>query len=268
MLTRRDALTRAAKAGGALALAALVPACKRTSPSGAAPGAPAWPRTTTHAGVEFLELFPNGADERSPLIVAIHGRGGRPEDWADAWRSFPKKAQIALPRAFDPFGPGYSWFEFRDGMTDEQFGAEVGRAEARLWPAVAELAAGRRPIVTGFSQGGFLSYAMASRHPVEVAAAFPLGGSCPGPLLPKDRAPAAPIVAFHGTDDRVVAIKWGRAAVRGWKERGARAELREYPGVGHAITRRMRDDLFAAIEAALPGASAPAPTPAAHAPAP
>ena len=69
-------------------------------------------------------------------------------------------------------------------MTDEQFGAEVGASEARLWKGVAKLAGKRRPIVTGFSQGGILSFAMAARHPNEVRYAFPVAGSCPGPILP------------------------------------------------------------------------------------
>ncbi|HEY8077498.1 MAG TPA: alpha/beta hydrolase, partial [Labilithrix sp.] len=152
------------------------------------PAAPSGPRRETLEGVEWVELFPNGADDASPLVVAIHGRGDAPENWIDTWSKFPVRAEIALPRAFDRSGSGWSWFEFRDGMTDEQFGAEVGAAEARLWPAVAKLAHGRRVIITGFSQGAFFAYAMAARHPDEVVASFPVSGSCPGPLLPKNKA--------------------------------------------------------------------------------
>src|SRR5690606_14903097 len=119
-------------------------------------------------GVEMIELFPHDADPTSPLVVAIHGRGDRPDRWVDDYRRFPAKAAIALPRAFDPLGKGWSWFAFRDGMTDEQFGAEVAQAEARLWKGIAKLANGRRIIVTGFSQGGILSFAIASRHPEAV----------------------------------------------------------------------------------------------------
>lgn len=236
MPTRRDVLL-------ALAGAALGQACRRDA-------APSWPRTSVHEGIEFVELFPRGADERSPLVVAVHGRGDRPEAWVDSWRTFPARVQIALPRAFSPFGDGWSWFDLRPGMTDAELGAAVGDAEARLWKGVARLAAGRRPIVTGFSQGGILSFAMASRHPDEVAFAFPVGGSCPGPLLPSSER-AAPLVAFHGTADRVLEVKWAREAVAAFRERGARAELREYPGVGHAIPPRMRADLWAEIQRAL-----------------
>lgn len=243
-LSRRSAL--ALGAFGALGVAA----CSRSNE--AAPTPPKdppleWPRTTVHEGITFIELFPRGADESSPIIVAIHGRGDRPDRWVGTWTEFPGKARIALPRAPTPLGDGFSWFDFRQGMTDEQFGAAVGEAETKLWRAVAKLSAGKRLFVTGFSQGGILSFAMASRHPDAIAHAFPIAGSCPGPLLPKDDARAAPLIAFHGTDDDVLQIKWAREAVKAFTDRGNRAELREYPGVRHAIPDRMREDLWSAI---------------------
>lgn len=216
------------------------------------PSTPVWPRTATYDGVEMIELFPHDADETSPLIVAIHGMGDRPDRWVDDWRTFPARVQIALPRAFTPHGDGFSWFKFKDGMTDEEFGAEVGIAQARLWRGIARIAGPRRVIVTGFSQGGILSFALASQHPKEVANAFPVAGSCPGPLLPLTGAPSAPLVAFHGTADRVLEIKWAREAVDAFKARGSSAELHEYEGVGHTITKQIHSDLWSAITRALP----------------
>jgi phospholipase/carboxylesterase len=236
-------LTRRALLEGALATL-VFPACKRSA-------SPSWPRHRTYEGVEIVELFPHDADESSPLVVAIHGRGGEPESFGSIFEGFGGRAQIALPRGFDRHGNGWSWFEFRDEMTDDDFGAELGRSEARLWRGIAALAKGRRPIVTGFSQGGFLSFAMASRHPDEILRALPAGASCPGPLLPKNHARTAPVVAFHGTADDVVQIKWGRAAVNAFKDQGADAVLREYP-VGHSLAGAMRADLLAEIEKALP----------------
>ena len=215
------------------------------------PAAPAGPRRETVEGIDVIELFPNGADDASPLVVAIHGRGDDPDNWIDTWSKFPARAEIVLPRGFDRFGSGWSWFDFRDGMTDEQFGAEVGAAEERLWRTVAKLAHGRRLVITGFSQGGFFAFAMAARHPDEVAAAFPVSGSCPGPLLPKNKSRAAPIVAFHGTTDQVIEIKWARGAVNAFVEQGDKAVLHEYPNVGHTITSEMRRDLWNEIAKAV-----------------
>jgi phospholipase/carboxylesterase len=214
---------------------------------------PSWPRTTEHDGVQMIELFPGGSDETSPLVVAVHGMGDRPDRWIDDWKTFPAKVQIALPRAFEPYGDGFSWFAFKDGMTDEQFGAAVGAAEARLWRGIAHLAKNRRVIVTGFSQGGILSFAMAARHANEIVHAFPVAGACPGPILPKSGTRAAPVLAFHGTEDQVLQIKWSRETVHAFTESGNTAELREYPGVGHQLPPAIRKDLWDAIQMALAG---------------
>jgi phospholipase/carboxylesterase len=181
----------------------------------------------------------------------------KPDNWIDSWRTFPAKAQIVLPRAFTKYGEGYSWFELRDGMTDAELGAEVGASEEKLWKGIAKLAGARRVIVTGFSQGGILSFAIAARHAGQVVYAFPVSGSCPGPLLPKDKAKAAPLVAFHGTSDNVLAFKWGQGAVNAFKEQGNDATLKVYPGVGHTISPEMRADLWAEMQKALPLALAP-----------
>jgi phospholipase/carboxylesterase len=248
MLSRRDVLGAGLAVGLAAGLGAgltSLTACARSK-------TPAWPRRTKYEGVDFIELFPGEADETAPLVVAIHGMGDKPDNWIESWRTFPAKAQIVLPRAFTKYGDGWSWFELKDGMTDAELGTEVGGAEEKLWKAIAKLAGPRRLIVTGFSQGGILSFAMAARHPDKIAYAFPVSGSCPGPLLPKDKARAAPLVAFHGTSDNVLAFKWGQGAVNAFKEQGNEASLKAYPGVGHTISPEMRADLWAELQKALP----------------
>ena len=247
MLSRRDVLS----AG----LSSLVVGSASASAACAKTKTVSWPRRSKYEGVDFIELFPADADESAPLVVAVHGMGDKPDNWIESWRTFPAKAQIVLPKAFTKYGEGFSWFELRDGMTDAELGAEVGGAEEKLWKGIAKLAGGRRMIVTGFSQGGILSFAMAARHADKIAFAFPVSGSCPGPILPKDRARAAPLVAFHGTSDNVLAFKWGQGAVNAFKEQGNDATLKAYPGVGHTITPEMRADLWAEIQKALPRVS-------------
>lgn len=246
-LTRRQVL---------LALAAL-PACtKKEAPDGGAAAssasAPSWPRTTKHAGVEMIELFPSGADEASPLVVAIHGMGDRPEHWVEAWRHFPARAQIVLPRAFTPYAGGFSWFPYAPDRSEDELGVVLGDAEARLWPAILEVAAGRRAIATGFSQGGMLSFTIAARHADVVTHAFPVSGACPPALRPKGKA--APLFAFHGTADPIVAIARARDAVAGFRAAGNQAELKEYPGVGHTVSPEMRADWYAALQKAITAA--------------
>jgi phospholipase/carboxylesterase len=111
----------------------------------------------------------------------------------------------------------------------------VASSEARLWKGIVELAGSRRVIVTGFSQGGVLSFTIAARHPDVVTRAFPVAGACPRPLVPTNRARAAPLLAFHGTIDPVLDVARGREAVQAFKEQGNEAELREYQGIDHQL---------------------------------
>jgi phospholipase/carboxylesterase len=245
MPSRRVVLSAGIALAGASVLPGFMGGCARSK-------TPAWPRRSKYEGVDFIELFPAQADETAPLVVVIHGMGDKPDAWIESWSTFPGRAQIVLPRAFTKYGDGFSWFELREGMTDAELGAEVGTAEEKLWKAITKLAGARKLIVTGFSQGGMLSYVMAARHGDQIVYAFPISGSCPGPLLPKEKVRAAPLIAFHGTNDNVLAYKWGQDAVRVFKERGNDATLKTYPGVGHALPLEMRADLWAEIQKALP----------------
>ena len=127
MLSRREAL-----ATGISGLALLTGAFASGAAACARASAPSWPRRSKYDGVDFIELFPVGADETAPLVVGIHGMGDKPDSWIESWSTFPARAQIVLPRAFTKYGEGFSWFEFREGATDAEFGAEVGAAEEKL----------------------------------------------------------------------------------------------------------------------------------------
>jgi len=56
------------------------------------------------------------------------------------------------------------------------------------------------------------------------------------------------VLAFHGTEDTALQIKWAREAVKAFAAEGNRAELKEYPGVGHAVPATMRSDVWNAIK--------------------
>lgn len=201
--------------------------------------------------VEIMHVYAQGGDATSPFVVWIHGRGGRPDRFADFWRDFPARVEVALPRGFTPTGTGWAWFEWAAGMSDDALACVVAAAEEKLWPAIREAAHGRQIIVGGFSQGAVLVYVMAARHPDEIRAAFPVSGSAPRKLLPHDHARAAPVFAMHGTDDRVIGVGDARATVLAFTADGATAELREFPGVGHSFTDAMREELVMRIRAAI-----------------
>lgn len=250
------------------------PAQAPATPAPATP-APAPPATTTHgrykqtAGIDYLEILhvapgtPKDkaptADSELPLIISIHGRGDTPEGFKDLLDGLGVHARVIVPRAFDPLGDdGFSWFPTRARSGDVAApAAGIDSAGDRLAVLIDALLKTRptrgRAIVTGFSQGGMLSFVLAVDHPDLVAAAVPVGGYLPPPLYPKalPPAPVPPIDALHGEADPVVPFAPTREAVDALKKQGWPARLHPFPDVAHQIPQQVRSELYTVLKRAV-----------------
>jgi phospholipase/carboxylesterase len=246
-------LGRPAFALACAVIATAATGCKSGESPSASPSpssSPADPSTrdVTLSGTRVLEIFLHGATESSPLVVGLHGRGGTPENFAQALYDYPGPIELALPQAPLPVGGGSAWFGAPTQGDDDRLTKALDAADQRLWPVITAVAQGRKVILTGFSQGGFMTYVLAARHPDVVAYAFPISGACPRGLFPHDHAKTAPIYALHGIEDDVVPIDDDRATIAAFKDDGAVAELHEFPGTRHQMPPPLRADLLAHIQ--------------------
>lgn len=204
------------------------------------------------AALSYLVRYTGGAtaDETLPMVVAIHGLGDRPERFG-LLDGFEGKARVILPRGPKPHPSGYSWFDIVvRGQRDVSAVASGTRAAAAELAGMIQTLRERHPtkgkaIVTGFSQGGMLSFALAVLHPEQVALAVPVAGWLPESLVPS-QAPegAPPIVALHGVDDGILALAPTQQSVSQLRQSGFAAQLIEYPGVAHGVSGQMRRELF------------------------
>lgn len=237
----------------------------------------AFPAASPAGGLVYQEILTGGAVDVEPLpiVIAMHGLGDRPEAFRLVLDDLGARARVVVPRAPLPQGDdGFSWFDFH-AESDEQLAAGVrsaGEAVAELITSLLAAHAGpRRVIVTGFSQGGMLSFALAAAHPEIVAAAIPVSGYLPSPMWPAARSQVRPlprVLALHGDADRVIPIDSARWTVEALRSNGFEAELRSYAGVGHSMTKEMRAALHDAIKAAIVELGAPAGGTAAQLPPP
>lgn len=214
--------------------------------------------------MRYLERVTGGAapEDTLPLVIGIHGYGDRPEHYADLFEGFSGRARFIFPYG-EPSGDGFSWFAINARFNPDAVAAGTERAAHRLAGMITALAAARptlgRPIVTGFSQGGMLSYALVILHPESVGEAFPVSGLLTPPHWPSTWAAGKiqpRIEAFHGDADPIVPIAVDRQSATRLRAVGFTAELHEYPGVVHTVTAEMRRDLHAALSGAVSRAAA------------
>jgi phospholipase/carboxylesterase len=218
------------------------------------------------AGVRYLEHMTGGArsDERVPMIVALHPMGGDPVDLLQMLRHYRRRARLILPYGH-PSGGMYIWY---DSVRDDVAAPLVTRKTDRIAAALAALLATRptvgKPLVTGFSQGGIMTFALAVTHPEALTAAFPISGLLPPSLYPSaalSSGPLPPVTAFHGASDLAVPTQGARASIAELRRAGYTAELREYVGVEHSTTDEEEGEILERIGRAADGLADAAPVP-------
>ena len=191
------------------------------------------------------------ASKRYPLVVYLHGSGGRGDDnlkqltGGNAWgtRLFSSaKVQndypsFVLAPQTDPTTRGIGWGGFGPRTpAGRKFAAEPAGDPIDLLAGLIDslstefsLDAGR-VYVTGQSMGGYGSWGAITRYPERFAAAAPIcGGGDPSAV----GRIGIPIWAFHGSADQTVPVEQSRVMVEALKAIGAKVNYTEYPGVGH-----------------------------------
>lgn len=185
-------------------------------------------------------------------ILALHGRGDSPDHFRGLYEGLPLDATVWIPRAPDEIRPrSFSWFAASSTVSPEVLGEQIAAQTDRIAAGLQNPPEpAHKLVVTGFSQGGMLSYAMAVRHPDQITSAIPIGGALPAPLWPSASTKVAPIHGFHGQIDQIVPLAPTEALVAELKTRGADATLKTYPNVAHTISREMRADYVNALKEA------------------
>jgi phospholipase/carboxylesterase len=215
-------------------------------------------------GLRYLEIIRGDAkpNEKLPLLLVIHGLGDKPHrSWLESIDVDSKlKARMILPQAPTAYGDGFAWFPYRAGSLDQaELARGITQAAERL-TRMLEVLKTQRPtrgkaLVSGFSQGGMLSYALALSHPELIAYALPIGGMLPGQLWPVSGAAAdahfPALRALHGTADTIVRFSVDDQLVRHLRELGYAAELVPFEGAGHTISAEMAVLARSTLSAAL-----------------
>lgn len=193
--------------------------------------------------LEFVVTHTQGASpaESLPMLVLLHGYGDSPTAFIRPFQSLELHARVIALRAPEEAEGGFAWFPIAtDGRESETFVRNLRSAEQRVAGMLETLPTRfntcGRPVLSGFSQGAMLSFAVAALHPERIAAAAPFAGMLPRALWPtRPPSPMVPLEAFHGSVDGRIPFADGRAAVEALSRAGYTAQLATIPGGDHTI---------------------------------
>lgn len=191
---------------------------------------------------EILTILPPGDPEGPrPLIVVLHGYGGRVAANAEVYRKVARElgAIVVAPAAIrrDRQGRGYSW-TFRD--------------ESEWWVLrVIEKVSARheidpeRLILAGFSQGANVALSVGLKYPERFAGLLPVAGHYEAHLMPVPEGDGPRVYLLIGQKDPFASTF--REAESDLRNGGLEVRLRVMPGLGHAFPRHATTELRKAL---------------------
>lgn len=201
----------------------------------------------------FREPSNRPADERSPLLLLLHGFGSSEEDLMSFAPQLDQRFFVVSPRA--PFVlnfGGNAWFEIYFGSSPglsinaEQY--ETSRQ--KLLGFIDEIVAehdldAKRVFLASFSQGAIMNYSLMLTAPEKLAGVVAMSGALVAEYLPEiapnDKLQDFPIFVTHGIYDNVVPIHYGRQAKEFLTKLPVALDYREYPIAHHVSEESLAD---------------------------
>ncbi len=186
------------------------------------------------AGSEPLILTPPDHDPTVPatVIVALHGYGVDANDIGPTWQGPAAHigAVVVAPRTVRRAvgTDGFTWGTVQEAERIVLHSLEIARRKLAVDP--------ERLVLTGFSQGGYMSLNLSARHPelfrgVIPVAAFYRPAEAPFREAGEGRAPRY----YMMIGDRDSSLENNREAVGVLKAKGYPAELVVFEGLGHSF---------------------------------
>jgi phospholipase/carboxylesterase len=219
---------------------------------GSGPGAKSVLRVAYPDTLSVQVRLPPGYDSTHvyPILIGLHGRGNRKEQFLKFWKSISTHNVIyVVPEAPYPFDYGFSngfaWF--RNQTADSIRIAQDRTRSEEFIAAVAKTAlaryGGRKAYLLGFSQGGNLAFHTGLRYRELFQGIIAFGAYLDSKnLSPEKRMDAEGLKVFitHGKRDNAIVFHEGETAYRYLKNMRCEVVFRETPG-GHVVDRESLD---------------------------
>ncbi|MGO4821278.1 MULTISPECIES: alpha/beta hydrolase [unclassified Flavobacterium] len=197
--------------------------------------------------LEFLIREPKIIKEKNPLLILLHGYGSNEEDLFSFASELPEEYYVISARApYNMQYGSYAWYAINFDANENKFSDNEQAKASRdlILKFIDELIATypidtNNVILTGFSQGAILSYAVALSHPDKVQKVVALSGYVNEEILENGYAhndfSTLKIFHSHGTVDQVIPVAWARKTSPFLAQLNINATYKEYP-IGHGVS--------------------------------
>ncbi len=199
------------------------------------------------AGSEPIVFLPNNKEPKkpAPLLVVLHGFGDNSDHFVNGYRGTAAwlGAILVAPRSLVPVGQGFEW-----GTVDQAEQLVMGTLEGVLEHYNIDR---NQILLSGFSQGGFMAFQLAARHPEVFRGVVPIAGRYRpevAELLAKAEAPPRFYLMVGSEDD---AAESNRQGYRELEQAGVTARLKIYPNLGHKFPPDHEKELLRALKFVL-----------------
>ena len=197
--------------------------------------------------LEYLVREPKIKLDKNPLLLLLHGYGSNEEDLFSFASELPEEYYIISARAPHSMQYGsYAWYAINFDANQNKFSDNEQAKESRdlIIQFIDELIATypidtNAVILTGFSQGAILSYAVAISHPEKIQKVVALSGYISEPIFEENYKnndfSNLKIFASHGTVDQVIPVDWARKTKPFLENLNIKSTYKEYP-IGHGVS--------------------------------
>jgi len=201
--------------------------------------------------------IPKGHDAAKPcgLIVALHAEMSNPADMIAAWAPVADKMGmiVVAPEAPQRLDEGRcQWTASSDSEKLVSAVLDAVRKEYKIDDA--------RTVLTGFSDGGWMTFRMAADKPGAFRGLIPVAGhtaNISASAFKRDSLKDVRAFIMIGGREPAAALSGNRTVRRMLESAGATVTLETYPGVGHEFPKERDKELTRALEWVL-GSEKPA----------
>lgn len=206
----------------------------------------------TPASLHFVVKHPKIENNKTPIIILLHGVGSNEKDLFSFADQLPENYLVVSARAPQVQGQdSYAWYNLH--FTDGKPIYDVKQAEESrklILKFIEELKRKftfdhQQIYLCGFSQGGIMAYSVGLSSPDKIKGIAVMSGRLldeAKPLIDKEKVKSLKVFISHGTEDPVLGIHYAREANQYLKTLGITPIYNEYRDV-HTINQAMLKDL-------------------------